>query len=137
MTAFLTAEWFSRLTEAAAAAPAYGGPPLVLEVRVVGGDVGPITYHVVLEGGAPMRYEAGPAPGEADASYDQAWEDAVAQVEGRYDPAVGFMQGNLKVKGSSRPLFEVFRLWAAPAFREAQALLAAEAGVVAGPSPSS
>ncbi|MPY93092.1 MAG: hypothetical protein GEV08_08505 [Acidimicrobiia bacterium] len=127
---FLSPEWFARLDAAAAgAAPPYRGPGLVVEVRVVGGDDGPLTYHVVLEDGAPLAYRVGPADGEADASYDQTWEDAAAQAVGRYDPAVGFMQGTLKVKGSSRPLFELFRLWADPAHREALVRLGLEAGL--------
>jgi len=131
MSTFLSPEWFAELEAAAAAAGPYHGPDLVVEVRVVGGEDGPVTYHVVLEDGAPLQYRPGPAPGEADVSYDQAWDDAVGQALGTYDPAVGFMQGQLKVKGSSRPLLEVFRLWADPAHKEAQARLAADAGLAA------
>jgi hypothetical protein len=126
---FLSPEWFARLEAAVAAGPHYAGPGLVVEVQVVGGDDGPVTYHVVLEDGGPLRYRAGASPGTVGASYDQTWADAAAQVRGRYDPAVGFMQGNLKVKGSSRPLLELFRLWADPAHRQAQARLAEEVGV--------
>jgi hypothetical protein len=128
-TAFLSEAWFEALTRAAEAGPRYDGPPSVVEVRVAGGESGAVAYHVVLEPGAPLRYVAGPAPAEADASYDQAWADALAQATGRYDPAVGFMQGNLKVKGSSRPLFELFRLWADPATREALARVGPDAGL--------
>jgi len=126
---FLSGEWFEQLDAAAAAGPHYEGPDFVVEVRVVGADGGPVTYHVVLEGGHPLRHRAGAAPEPAGASYDQDWAAAVAQVQGRYDPAVGFMQGNLKVKGSSRPLLELFRLWADPAYQQAQARLAGEVGV--------
>ena len=126
---FLSPEWFDQLAAAVAGGPHYAGPDFVVEVRVLGGDDGPVTYHVVLEDGSPLRYRAGAAPGPTGASYDQAWADAVAQVEGRYDPAVGFMQGNLKVKGSSRPLLELFQLWAHPTHAEAQARLAEKVGV--------
>lgn len=128
-TAFLSDEWFEALTTAVAGAARYEGPASVVEVRVAGGEAGTVAYHVVLEPGAPLRYVPGPAPAEADASYDQPWADALAQAAGGYDPAVGFMQGNLKVKGSSRPLFELFRLWAQPSVRQALVRVGAEAGL--------
>ena len=55
----------------------------------------------------------------ADASYDQTWEEAVGQFDGGFEPVVAYMQGNLKVKGATRPLYELFRLWADPAHRSA------------------
>jgi hypothetical protein len=126
---FLSPEWFEALGAALDGAVAYTGPTFVVEVRVVGGEEGAVPYHVVLEAGAPPRYVPGPAPRPPDASYEQPWPDAADQALGRYDPAVGFMQGNLKVKGSSRPLLELFRLWAMPAHRDAQARLAVDAGL--------
>ena len=127
--AFLSDEWFAALTSAVEGRARYEGPPFVVEVRVAGGEAGPVAYHVVLEPGASLRYVPGPAPGEPSASYDQAWADALAQATGGYDPAVGFMQGNLKVKGSSRPLFELFRLWADPEVRAALVRVGTEAGL--------
>lgn len=125
---FLSEAWFEALSRAVEGRR-YDGPASVVEVRVAGGESGPVAYHVVLEPGAPLRYVAGPAPTDADASYDQEWADALAQAAGRYDPAVGFMQGNLKVKGSSRPLFELFRLWADPEVRAALTRVGVEAGL--------
>ena len=63
------------------------------------------------------RVNASAVPGplaDAASSYDETWADATAQLQGRYDPCVGFMQGVLKVKGATRPLYEAFRLWASP-----------------------
>jgi hypothetical protein len=48
----------------------------------------------------------------------------VGQLDGRFDPAVAFMQGNLKARGATRPLYELFRLWASPAHRSAWQQLA-------------
>ena len=66
----------------------------------------------------------GPLP-DADASYDQTWEEAVGQFDGGFEPVVAYMQGSLKVKGATRPLYELFRLWADPAHRAATASLLA------------
>jgi hypothetical protein len=128
---FLTDPWFAELDAAVAEEPRYAGPPLTVEVTVVGGPGDPVTYHVDLVDGSGPRYGVGPAAGTADASYDLAWADAVGQLQGSYDPAVGFMTGTLKVKGSSRPLFELFRLWASPAHVDAVAKLAAATDVPA------
>jgi hypothetical protein len=89
-----------------------------VEVRVAGGPDGAVVWHADLEPGEAPRYVSGPAP-DATISYDQAWDDAAAQLEGRFDPCVAFMQGHLKVKGPTRPLYELFRVWASPAHRAA------------------
>jgi len=98
--------------------------PAAVEIRVSGGPDGPLSWHAVLEPDAAPRYEPGPLP-DADASYDQTWDDAVGQFSGGYEPVVAYMQGSLKVKGATRPLYELFRLWADPAHRAATASLLA------------
>ena len=122
---YLSEAWFEGLTAAVAGGPRYAGPPLTVQVTVVGGPGDAVTYHVALVDGSPPRYVAGPSPTPADASYDLPWDDAVGQLHGTYDPAVGFMQGTLKVRGSSRPLFELFRLWADPSHEAALATVSA------------
>jgi hypothetical protein len=121
LSGVLLQRWTSAV---AAAGVVHDGPAGSVEVRVSGGPDGAVTWHVELEPGAPPRYIAGPLP-EADASYDQSWADAVEQFAGRSEPVVGFMQGTLKVKGATRPLYELFRLWAQPAHRAATADLLA------------
>ena len=103
----------------------YQGCDGVVEVTLVGAPDGDITYHVVLQVGCGPRYEAGPAVPAADASFDQGWSDAVAQIENRFDPVVAFMQGSLKVKGATRPLYDLFYLWADPRHRAAWSALLA------------
>jgi hypothetical protein len=121
----LSSGWLERWSQAVAdAGVVHDGPPATIEVRVNGGPDGAVTWHAVLLPDNPPRYVAGPRP-EADASYDQAWTDAVAQISGSYQPVVAFMQGSLKVKGATRPLYELFRLWARPAHRHATATVAA------------
>jgi hypothetical protein len=108
----------------AAAGIVHDGPRATIEIRVSGGPDGPLAWHAVLEPDAAPCYVAGPLP-DADASYDQTWDEAVGQFEGTFDPVVAYMQGTLKVKGATRPLYELFRLWAAPSHRSATASLRA------------
>jgi hypothetical protein len=126
VTAYLTTEWLAAWSAAVAErGVAYDGPAATVEVRVDGGPDGPLTWRALLVPGAPPRYEAGADSPEPDVFYEQAWSDAVAQLDGGFDPCVAFMQGNLKARGSTRPLYELFRLWDAPAHRAAWAELAA------------
>jgi hypothetical protein len=101
----------------AAAGVVSAGPAAAVEVRIDGGPDGAMSWHARLVPGAPPRYQAGGLDDGGGSSYEQRWEDAVAQLEGRFDPAVAFMQGNLKARGATRPLYELFRLWASPAHR--------------------
>lgn len=116
---FPDVEWCADAT-ARVAGCIYNGPLGSVEVTLSGGPAGVYRYGVVLRPGAAPVYQAGAMP-DADASYDQAWPDAVAQLAGAYDPAVGFMQGNVKTKGATRPLFELFQWWARADVRAALA----------------
>lgn len=121
----LSGEGLERWSRAVAAAGVlHDGPRATVEIRVSGGPDGPLSWHAVLEPEAAPRYEPGPLPG-ADASYDQTWDEAVGQFSGGYEPVVAYMQGVLKVKGATRPLYELFKLWADPAHRAATASLLA------------
>jgi hypothetical protein len=120
----LSSDWLDRWSRAVAdAGVVHDGPPAAVEIRVSGGPDGAVAWHVVLEPGSAPRYVAGPRP-DANASYDQVWDDVVAQFDGVFQPVVGFMQGSLKVKGATRPLYDLFRLWADPAHQAATASLA-------------
>lgn len=122
--AYLSPDWLDAWSDAEQVEGArYDGPPATVEVRVVGGPDDTVTWHAELTPGAAPRYRAGPAV-DATVTYDQAWDDAAAQLEGRFDPCVAFMQGYLKVKGPTRPLYELFRVWASPAHRAAWATVA-------------
>ena len=98
----------------------YDGPSGSVAVTLSGTPQGVDRYAVVFVAGSAPTYRAGAMP-EADASFEQPWADAVAHLAGTYDPAVGFMQGQLKTKGSTRPLFELFQWWARAEVREALA----------------
>jgi hypothetical protein len=120
MTAYLSPEWLAAWSEAVARrGVSYDGPAATIEVRVDGGPEGPLTWRAQLAPGAPPRYEPGGGAGDPDVSYEQTWGDAVAQLDGAFDPCVGFMQGYLKARGATRPLYELFRLWNGPAHRAA------------------
>lgn len=123
MSDFLSAAWFDELSTALASGPAHAGVPAQVDVVVKGGPA-KITYHALVEPGSPVRYAEGKAP-EAGVVIDQSWDDAVAQARGEYDPKVGFMSGQLKVKGSARPLLELFRYQADDAYRQALASVVA------------
>jgi hypothetical protein len=126
---YLSPAWLDELTNAVAElGVVHEGPPGSVEVRVPDSPDGLLVWHVQLVPGEPPRYGAGPLA-DAASSYDQTWADANAQLRGNYQPVVGFMQGTLKVKGATRPLYEIFRLWASPQHAEAWSRLAATAEV--------
>lgn len=104
--------WFTDVS-ARLAGCAYGGPPCSVEITVSGGPGGACRYGVVFVPGVGPQYQLGAQP-DAEASYEQSWADAQAQIAGTFDPVVSFMQGALKVKGATRPLFELFQFWARP-----------------------
>lgn len=111
-------EWLAAVTDAVASA-GYDGPAGAVEITVQGGPHGPRKLCVVLDP-AGVRYQPGAYPdGEPPASFELSWEEAAKFLAGEYEPVVGFMQGQLKVKGATRPLFELFRQWARPAHRRA------------------
>ena len=111
-------DWLAAATDAVAAA-GYDGAPAVVEITVKGGPDGARQLCVVLDP-AGVRYQPGSYPdGEPPASFELTWDEATRFLEGEYEPVVGFMQGQLKVKGATRPLFELFRQWARPVHRAA------------------
>ncbi len=112
--------WLASVTEAVAG-EVYDGAPSAVEITVKGGPHGARQFYVLLDPEG-VRYLPGAYPdGEPPASFELSWDEANQFLAGSYEPVVGFMQGQLKVKGATRPLFELFRQWARPGQRRALA----------------
>ena len=123
--AFLSDEWLAEFTDRLGALEPYHGPSHVVQVEVKGGPDGRVIYHVLVPDGGTLQY----VPGKHDdpgVVINQEWDDALAQAQGTFDPAVGFMQGHMKVKGSTRPLLELFSAMARPDYGQAVSELAAD-----------
>lgn len=125
---FLSAEWFETLNGELSDAPPHDGAAAQVETTVAGGPDGKVTYTVDLAaGGRPVF-----SPTSVDdppAHVDQAYDDALAHLRGERDPVVNFMTGNTKMKGSSRPLYELWSYYARPEFRAALDRVAAKTDI--------
>lgn len=122
---YLSDEWFDTLNGELADAPPHEGAAATVEVTVAGTPDGKVTYSVELaEGGRPV-FRSG-AIDDPPAHVDQAWDDALAHLRGEREPVVHFMAGHTKVKGSSRPLYELWSYYARPEFRAALDRVAAK-----------
>ena len=103
-------EWLA--AQGAVARP-YHGAPYVIDVVVNGDRSGEgVTYHISLEDGVAPRFGAGPAPVATAATLELTRSDAEAQRAAGVSPVVGYMRGTTKTKGATRPLYELFRLFA-------------------------
>lgn len=127
--AALSPEWIAELNQrlASSTSPYRGTVPATIVVGVLGGPDGDRTCAITLTAGKPPTWalvHSKQQVDQADVRYDLSWEAFVDQLVGNYEPAVGYMQGTLKVKGSSRPLYELFQLWDRPEHRAVLASLA-------------
>lgn len=122
---FLSEDWLNAFTDRLGSLPPWEGPSHAVQFEVTGGPSGKVTYHVVVPAGGTPKYRPGAAD-DRGVVITQEWADALAQARGQFDPAVGFMQGHMKVKGSSRPLLDLFSVMADPHYAQAVAALASD-----------
>lgn len=89
----------------------YRGIACVVEITVM--DESNVAGRLCIEllPGEGPRYRSDGLDG-AQAAFDQPLKETVDMLEGRSDPTLAFMQGTLKVRGATRPLYELFRYFA-------------------------
>lgn len=97
MATFLSDEWFTALTEAAADIDA-GQVDAVVQFVVSGSPDGKVQFTATIERGRLVSLEAGKVKG-ATAVVTWKFDDAAAIFGGDLDPDEAFMSGQTKVEG--------------------------------------
>ena len=102
---FLSEEWLAALTAAAVGLPTAAGCSVSVRLEISGAPHGRGRLAVRLEDGQLAEVALG-RPLAADCSVSCRYDDALAICEGRLDPAVAYMRGDLKLDGAyERVLF--------------------------------
>ena len=102
---FLSEEWLAALTAAATGLPTAAGCSVSVRLEIPGAPYGKGSLSVRLEDGQLAEVALG-RPVAEDCVVSCPYDDALAICEGRLDPAVAYMRGDLKLDGAyERVLF--------------------------------
>lgn len=123
MPALLSAEWFELQRAATADLPLRPGASAAIQFDVSGGPDGPAMFHQVIEDGRIVASGNGSVD-DADFTMAMRWDDFTESLQGRFDPVVGFMQGQVKVTGNIGRMLSVLPVTGSDEWREAMAALA-------------
>jgi hypothetical protein len=123
----LTQGWLDLRLDLLGALPEVPGASARLLHVVSGGPDGEVRFHEAYVDG--RLTEAALAPAEADLELSYKHDVALALAAGQLDLAAGFMQGRVKMVGSSGTLMALLPAWASPAARAAAAQVAAQTAV--------
>lgn len=118
MAQLLTQEWLDEQRSRAATLPQRPGASARIEYQVSGGPDGGVTFHTVLEDGHIVENRLGADP-DAEFAVILAYDDFVAVTSGELDPAVGFMQGRIKVTGNIGKMLAVMPVTASQEWKQA------------------
>lgn len=120
MVAFLSQEWLDLHQRLAADLPARAGATLRLQIVVSGGPEGEVVYTQRIEDGRIAAATLG-ADAEAEVVLTQTYADARAIADGDLELDAGFMQGRVKMTGTTGDLMTILPLTQS---REYKALIA-------------
>jgi len=120
MVAFLSQEWLDLHQRTAADLPPRPGATLRLQIVVSGAPDGEVVYTQQIEDGRIRAADLG-ADAEAAVVLTQTYADARAIADGDLELVAGFMQGRVKMTGTTGDLMAILPLTQS---REYQALLA-------------
>ena len=102
---FLSEEWLEALTAEAVGLPTAAGCSVSVRLEISGAPYGKGSLSVRLEDGQLAEVARG-RPVAEDCVVSCSYDDALAICEGRLDPAVAYMRGDLKLDGTyERVLF--------------------------------
>lgn len=125
MPQFLSQEWLDLQTKYAQELPERPGVSARLQYKITGAPDGEVTFHTVIDNGRISENAIG-----EDAATDFAMtlphKEFVRVAKGEVDASALFMQGKLKVVGSTRTLMALLPMTQSPEYRELTAKLSAE-----------
>jgi hypothetical protein len=122
---YLSDAWHARFLELADSFPTRPGVSARLAVVVTGSPTGDIRYFQIISDGRIVRQGLGELT-DADVVLTSTFADSAAMLRGELDANVAFMQGRMKMAGSTGPLLAVLPLTLSPEYRALQATLQAE-----------
>jgi len=100
---FLTQEWLDLQVELGRALPKRPGVSARLQYKVTGTPSGDVSFHTVIEDGQIVRAAIGEEP-DADVAHTVVYKDFLATAKGDVSASATFMQGKLKMVGSTGTL---------------------------------
>jgi len=121
----LTSDWLDRWCELGRTLPVVAGANGELEHIVAKTPEGDITFTIRYEDGRPVAAELGPGDGDA-LRLAIAYPDALAMARAELDVPTGFMQGRIKLVGSTARFFSLQPALQGAEHRELLRALAAE-----------
>ena len=116
MAQFLTQEWLDLQTELGRALPDRPGVSARLSYKVTGTPHGEVSFHTVIEDGKIVGGAIGDDEG-ADVAHTIVYGDFVKTAKGEVSASATFMQGKLKMVGSTGTLLALMPLTESPEYK--------------------
>ena len=125
MPPFLSQEWLDLQTKYAQELPVRRDASARLQYKITGAPGGEVTFHTVIENGQIRESSLG-EDANTDFAMTLGYKDFVKVAHGELDANALFMQGKLKVVGSTRTLLTLMPLTQSPEYRELTKKVSAE-----------
>lgn len=125
MAKFLTQDWLDLHTKLGAKLPARPGVSARLQYKVTGGPDGDVVFHTVIEDGKIIESAVGEQP-DPDLAHTVVYADFVKTATGELDVTAAFMQGRLKLVGSSGTLLGLMPVLQSPEYKALSAKVDAD-----------
>jgi len=122
---FLSQEWLDLQTKYAQELPEHPDASARLQYKITGAPGGEVTFHTVIENGQIRESSLG-EDANTDFAMTLGYKDFVKVAHGELDANALFMQGKLKVVGSTRTLLTLMPLTHSPEYRELTKKVSAE-----------
>ena len=125
MPQFLSQEWLDLQKKFAQELPERPGASARLQYKITGAPGGEVTFHTVIENGRIRESTVGEDAG-TEFAMTLGYKDFVRVAKGEIDASSMFMQGKLKVVGSTAVLLALMPVTQSAEYRELTAKVSAE-----------
>ena len=122
---YLSDEWFAAAGDAFADLPERPGATATIQRVITGTPDGDVAYHLTLDDGRIVGVERG-TNDAAQVTLTLPYKDALRVEHGEYSLNVAFMQGRLKVAGSTGAVLAYLPVTVTQEYGAAQARLGAD-----------